>query len=92
VLPHLKRRLGAYHPDTLAAFEWMDYLQGKTDDRSGEPGPNPPAREGGASRGRGRGFGVLDRAPLSEPQNFLVRPYAVTAGRTETRVLTSTAP
>jgi serine/threonine protein kinase len=93
VLPHLKRTLGADHPDTLAAFEWIDYLQGKTDDRSGEPGPNPPAREREAPRGQvGRSFGAPDSAPLSDPEDFLVRPYAVIAGRTQTRVLASTPP
>jgi hypothetical protein len=92
VLPHLKRTLGADHPDTLAAFEWIDYLQGKMDDRSGKAGPNLRVREGGAPGGQvGCGFGVPDRAPLSDAEDFLVRPY-VTAGRTETRVLTSTAP
>ena len=29
MLPVLQRRLGRYHPDTLAAAEWIDYLLGK---------------------------------------------------------------
>jgi hypothetical protein len=35
MLPILRRRLGRYHPDTLAAAEWIDYLQAK----DGQPGP-----------------------------------------------------
>jgi serine/threonine protein kinase len=33
LLPHLKLTLGPDHPDTLAVLEWIDYLQGKKDDR-----------------------------------------------------------
>ena len=29
MLPHLRRRLGPDHPDTLAAAEWIDYIRGK---------------------------------------------------------------
>ena len=31
------------------------------------------------------GFGVPDGAPLSDAEDFLVRPYAMTGGRTEPR-------
>jgi hypothetical protein len=48
LLPHLKLTLGPDHPDTLAALEWIDYLQGKKDDRPAEPRRSP---RGGAPRG-----------------------------------------
>ncbi len=38
LLPHLKLTLGRDHPDTLAALEWIDYLQGKKADRPGPAG------------------------------------------------------
>jgi serine/threonine-protein kinase len=65
LLPHLKLTLGRDHPDTLAALEWIDYLERKRKDRSAEPrrhpradGPAamPAAHPGGARPGRG---GVL---------------------------------
>lgn len=34
MLPHLRRRLGPDHPDTLAATEWIDYIRGKRDGSS----------------------------------------------------------
>ena len=49
LLPHLKLTLGPDHPDTLAALEWIDYLQGKKDDRPAEPRRSP---HGGAPRDR----------------------------------------
>ncbi len=48
LLPHLERALGPDHPDTLAALEWIDYLQGKRDDRLAEPRGSP---RGAATRG-----------------------------------------
>lgn len=65
LLPHLKLTLGRDHPDTLAALEWIDYLERKRKDRPAEPrrhpradGPAamPAAHPGGARPGRG---GVL---------------------------------
>jgi serine/threonine-protein kinase len=65
LLPHLKLTLGRDHPDTLAALEWIDYLERKRKDRPAEPrrhpradGPAamPAAHPGGARSGRG---GVL---------------------------------
>jgi tetratricopeptide (TPR) repeat protein len=65
LLPHLKLTLGRDHPDTLAALEWIDYLERKRKDRPAEPrrhpradGPAamPTAHPGGARPGRG---GVL---------------------------------
>jgi hypothetical protein len=41
LLPHLKLTLGLDHPDTLAVLEWIDYLQGKKDDRPAEPRRSP---------------------------------------------------
>ena len=29
MLPHLRRKLGPDHPNTLAAIEWTDYIQRK---------------------------------------------------------------
>jgi hypothetical protein len=34
LLPHLRQRLGADHPDTLAAEGWINYIQEKKNDRS----------------------------------------------------------
>jgi serine/threonine protein kinase len=65
LLPHLKLTMGRDHPDTLAALEWIDYLERKRKDRPTEPrrhpradGPAamPAAHPGGARAGRG---GVL---------------------------------
>jgi len=65
LLPHLKLTMGRDHPDTLAALEWIDYLERKRKDRPAEPrrhpradGPAamPAAHPGGARAGRG---GVL---------------------------------
>jgi serine/threonine protein kinase len=65
LLPHLKLTLGRDHPDTLAALEWIDYLERKRKDQPAEPrrhpradGPAamPVAHPGGARPGRG---GVL---------------------------------
>src|SRR6202167_3151875 len=65
LLPHLQLTLGRDHPDTLAALEWIDYLERKRKDRPAEPrrhpradGPAamPAAHPGGARPGRG---GVL---------------------------------
>ena len=36
MLPHLRRRLGPDHPDTLAAAEWIDYIRRKKGGRSPE--------------------------------------------------------
>jgi len=64
LLPHLKLTLGRDHPDTLAALEWIDYLERKRTDRPVEPrrhpradGPTamPAAHPGGARTGRGGG-------------------------------------
>ena len=64
LLPHLKLTLGLDHPDTLAALEWIDYLQGKKDDRPAEPRPSsrggrhtamPASHPGGGRPGRGGG-------------------------------------
>jgi hypothetical protein len=30
MLPHLRRKLGPDHPDSLAAAEWIERIQGKT--------------------------------------------------------------
>jgi hypothetical protein len=43
MLPYLQRGLGPDHPDTQAAAEWIDYIQGKRDNRFSEP---PPGTEG----------------------------------------------
>jgi serine/threonine protein kinase len=65
LLPHLKLTLGRDHPDTLAALEWIDYLERKRKDRPAEtrrqpradgPAAMPAAHPGGARPGRG---GVL---------------------------------
>ena len=65
LLPHLKLTMGRDHPDTLAALEWIDYLERKRKERPAEPrrhpradGPAamPAAHPGGARPGRG---GVL---------------------------------
>jgi tetratricopeptide (TPR) repeat protein len=62
LLPHLKLTLGRDHPDTLAALDWIDYLQRKKDDRPAEPrrGPRggvatamPAAHPGGGHPGHG---------------------------------------
>src|SRR6204780_2522363 len=37
LLPHLKLTMGRDHPDTLAALEWIDYLERKSKDRPAEP-------------------------------------------------------
>ena len=38
MLPHLERKLGPDHPDTLAAAEWIDYVQGKGDQSTAPDG------------------------------------------------------
>jgi hypothetical protein len=39
MLPQLQHQLGPDHPNTLAAIEWIDYIQAKKDDRSSAPRP-----------------------------------------------------
>jgi serine/threonine-protein kinase len=64
LLPHLKLTLGRDHPDTLAALEWIDYLERKRKERPAEPRRHPradgpaamPAAHPGERQGRG---GVL---------------------------------
>jgi serine/threonine-protein kinase len=62
LLPHLKLTLGRDHPDTLAALEWIDYLERKRKDRPAEPrrGPRdgrqtamPPTHPGEGHPGHG---------------------------------------
>jgi serine/threonine protein kinase len=43
LLPHLKLTMGRDHPDTLAALEWIDYLERKRKDRPAEPRRHPRA-------------------------------------------------
>jgi len=63
LLPHLKLTLGRDHPDTLAALEWIDYLERKRKERPAETrrvtrgdGPTAmPAAHPGERQGRGGG-------------------------------------
>jgi serine/threonine protein kinase len=63
LLPHLKLTLGRDHPDTLAALEWIDYLERKRKERLAETrrvtradGPTTmPAAHPGERQGRGGG-------------------------------------
>jgi serine/threonine protein kinase len=86
LLPHLKLTLGRDHPDTLAALEWIDYLQGKKSDRpadphkgprAGHPAAMPPAHPGEGHPGHGLPAGRHD--PRGRYEHGSAQPGA--AGR-----------
>ena len=70
LLPHLERALGPEHPDTLAALEWIDYLQGKRTtgllNRAG-------AREAGRHAGRPASARAEETQVLSGPARAWAR-------------------
>jgi hypothetical protein len=87
LLPHLKLTLGRDHPDTLAALEWIDYLERKRKERPAETrrvtrgdGPTTmPAAHPGERQGRGGGVLSARREVIARHEHGSAQPGA--AGR-----------
>jgi hypothetical protein len=69
LLPHLTLTLGVDHPDTLAALEWIDYLQGKKNDQPAKPRRSPRGGRHTAIAASHRGGGRPGRSDGSLPSH-----------------------
>jgi serine/threonine protein kinase len=87
LLPHLKLTLGRDHPDTLAALEWIDYLERKRKERPAETrrvgrgdGPTTmPAAHPGERQGRVGGVLSARHEVIARHEHGSAQPGA--AGR-----------